>query len=371
MKTKFVLIVLTALAIASCTKKPIEQPPQGVQVKQVEAGPSTAAGSLRYSGSVMPDSQVVLSFRIPGYVSSVMQIRGEDGKMRTIDEGDQVQKGAVLVRMRPSEYQDKVAQSTAQIAAAEAEFQKAKLDYDRATNLYASQSLTKPEYDGAVAQYEASQAKVNAARAQTDEAKIAVHDTMLVAPFTGDIVSKTVEVGSFMGPGLPAFGMTNTDTVKIIMGVPDIVVRSLKVSQPVAVSVDAFPNRKFDARIARISSAADPRARNFDVEVSLPNADHSLKVGMIGSLQLLRNSEKTQTAVLVPLSAIVQSPEGKYGVFLVGKSSAGEIAQLRRVEVGSVEGSDIQITSGLAAGDTVITTGATLLKDGLRVEVLQ
>ena len=371
MNTKFVWIIVAALAVSSCAKKTIEQPPQGVQVKQVEAGPNPAAGSLRFSGSVLPDSQVALSFRIPGYVHSVMQIRGEDGRMRAIDEGDRVQKGAVLVRMRSSEYEDQVAKAAAQVAAAEAEFQKAKLDYDRATHLYASQSMTKPEYDSAVAQYEAAQGKADAARAQWSEAKTALNDTMLVAPFTGDIVSKTVEVGSFMGPGVPAIGMTDTDTVKIIMGVPDVVVGSLTISQPVEVGVDAFPNQQFNARITRISSAADPRTRNFEVEVSLPNPDHSLKVGMIGSLQLRRGSQEQQASVRVPLSAIVQSPDGKYGVFLVKESDAGKIAQLRKVEVGSVEGTDIQITNGLSAGDTVITTGATLLKDGLRVEVLQ
>ena len=369
MRTKIIL-VLTALLIASCAKKPIEQPPQGVQVTQVEMASGANSEGLRFSGSVMPDSQVMLSFRISGYVSSIMQIRGEDGRARTIDEGDKVKKGAVLVRIRPVEYREKVLQATSQTEAVEAEARKAKLDFERATRLFASQSMTKPQYDAAVAQYEATQAKVRAARAQSAEAEVALADTMLIAPFSGEIVSKTVELGAFVGPGVPVFAMTNTDSVKIIMGVPDIIVRSLKVSQPVAVSVDAFPNRTYDARITRMSSAADPRARNFEVEVSLPNPDHSLKVGMIGSLQLLPGDERPQPSVVVPLSAIVQSPNGKYGVFLVGKSSNGDVARLRSVEVGDVAGSDIQIKSGLAAGDTVITTGATLLKEGQRVEVL-
>ena len=371
MKTKIILMLLTVLATMNCEKKAIQQPPQGVQVRQVEAMQGTDNGGLRFSAALQPDSQVALSFRVPGYVTSIMQIRGEDGRIRTIDEGDRVNKGDVLVRIRSTEYDDKVDQATHVVEAAEAEAQKAKLDFDRATRLYESQSITKPKYDEAVAQYDATQARVKAARAETSEAKIAVKDTMLVAPFRGEIVSKSVEVGSFMGPGFPAVAMTNTDSVKFIIGVPDVMVHSMKVNQPVGVTIDAFPNRTFNAHISRISSAADARARNFDVEVSLPNPDHLLKVGMIGSLQLIASEQKQHSAVLLPISAIVQDPGGKYGVFLVTKSNTGEIAKIRRVDVGEVEGSDINIISGLAPGDTVITTGATLIKDGDPVEVIK
>jgi multidrug efflux system membrane fusion protein len=370
MKAK-IIFLLTVLIIAGCGKKQIEQPPQGVQVMRVEATPGGGASGLRFSGALMPDSQVILSFRIPGYVTSIMQIRGADGRTRTIDEGDRVKKGDVLVRIRPSEYKERMVSAKSQAEAAEAIAQKAKLDYDRATRLFASQSITKSDYDTAIAQYDATQAQVRAARGQASEAEIALHDTMLIAPFSGDIVNKSVELGALVGPGAQAFAITNTDIVKIVVGVPDLTVRSLKLLQPVALTVDAFPNRTFDARITRISSAADPRTRNFDVEVSLPNSDHSLKVGMIGSLQLLGIDKGQHPSVFVPLSAIVQAPDGKYGVFLVAKSNEAQIAQLQHVEVGTVEGSNIQVTRGITAKDVVITTGATLLKDGQRVEVLQ
>ena len=85
---------------------------------------------------------------------------------------------------------------------------------------------------------------------------------------------------------MPAFALAKTDVVKIVVGVPDTVVRSVKLGQPVDVAIDAFPTRTFHARISRMSSAADATTRNFEVEVAIPNHDHLLKVGMIGSLQL-------------------------------------------------------------------------------------
>ena len=205
--------------------------------------------------------------------------------MRDIAEGDRVSRGAVLVRIRSSEYADKVHQASSQAAAADAVFQKAKLDFDRATHLYDTQSLTKPDFDSARAQYDASQEQLKSARALTSEAEIALRDTSLIAPFDGDIVKKAVELGAFVGPGVPAFALAKTDIVKIVVGVPDTVVRSVKVGQPVDVAIDAFPTRTFHARISRMSSAADTITRNFEVEVAIPNRDHLLKVGMIGSLQ--------------------------------------------------------------------------------------
>ncbi len=199
-------------------------------------------------------------------------------------------------------------------------------------------------------------------------------DTTLVAPFSGDIVKKSVELGSFVGPGSPVFALANTDIVKIVVGVPDTAVRSIKVGQPVDVAIDAFPSRTFHARISRISSAADATTRNFDVEVAIPNRDHLLKVGMIGSLQLAHGegeSAKHAPVLLAPISAIVQANDGKYGVFVISKSGTGDIASLHDVEIGSVNGTDITVVSGLAAGDRIITSGANLLKDGQRVEVVQ
>ena len=328
---------------------------------------------MRFSAVVTPYAQVPLAFRIPGYVTSLKQVL-VDGSIRDIAEGDSVSKGAVLAHIRATEYQNKVRQASSEVESAQAAAVKAQLDFDRASRLYEAQSLTKPEFEAARAQHDGTQAQLRAAQAQTAEAQVCLGDTTLVAPFSGDIVKKSVELGSFVGPGSPAFELASTDVVKIVVGVPDTVVRSIKVGQPVDVAIDAFPSRTFHARISRISSAADTTTRNFDVEVAIPNRDQLLKVGMIGSLQLAHGeeaSEKHVSSLLAPLSAIVQANDGKYGVFVISTSSAGDIASLHSVEIGAVNGTDVIVVSGLSAGERIITTGANLLKDGQRVEVVQ
>ena len=372
MRHTIVMLLLISVVAGCGSNKPLQQPPQGVQAQAIDHQGSVGGAGLRFSAVVTPDSEVPLAFRIPGYVTSLKQVRGQDGRMRDLAEGDRVSRGAVLVHIRSSEYEDKVHQASSQAAAAEAVAQKAKLDFDRATHLYDSQSITKPDFDSARAQYDASQEELKSARALTSEAEIALRDTSLTAPFDGDIVKKVVELGAFVGPGVPAFALAKTDVVKIVVGVPDTVVRSVKLGQPVDVAIDAFPTRTFHARISRMSSAADTTTRNFEVEVAIPNHDHLLKVGMIGSLQFANADGASRTsALLVPLSAVVQAKDGKYGVFVVSSSSAGEVARLLSVDIGAVNGSEITVVSGLETGERIITTGANLLKDGQRIEVLQ
>ena len=371
MKNAMVMVGL-AVVLAGCgSPRSLTQAPQAVQTQRINNAAASAAG-LRFSAVVTADAQVPLSFRIPGYVIALKQVRGQNGRLRDLAEGDRVEGGAVLARIRAAEYEDRVHQATSQTEAAQATAEKARLDFERATRLFASESMTKSDFDAARAQYDSTQAELRAARAQTAEAQVSLHDTTLVAPFSGDIVKKSVERGAYVGPGVGTFAIATTDLVKIVVGVPDTVVRSIRVGQPVEVAIDAFPARTFHARISRMSSAADVVTRNFDVEVAIPNRDHLLKVGMIGSLQLSYGEQQARASILqVPLSAIVQAKDGKYGVFVVSGANGGDVASLRNVEIGAVNGTEIAVVSGLTAGEQIITAGSNLLKDGQRVEVVR
>ena len=92
------------------------------------------------------DLEVPLSFRVPGYAIALKQVRGENGHMRDVAEGDCVSGGVVLARIRSSEYQDRVHQASSQAGSVEAVLDKATLDFERAQRLYADQSLTKPDF---------------------------------------------------------------------------------------------------------------------------------------------------------------------------------------------------------------------------------
>ena len=112
----------------------------------------------------------------------------------------------MLVRIRPAEYQDKVRQASSEAEAAQAAAEKAKLDFERATRLYESKSLTKPEFDAAKAQYDSDPGTGKGRTCRRPVKPRSLCATRhFVAPFNGEIVKKSAELGAFVGPGVPVF----------------------------------------------------------------------------------------------------------------------------------------------------------------------
>src|SRR5579884_4254732 len=97
MKKIAITLLIAPLMVGCHSSRPIQQAPQAVQVMRMEAQAGTTDGALRFSAVVTPDAEAPLSFRIPGYVVSLKQVRGQDGRMRDLAEGDRVSRGAVLV----------------------------------------------------------------------------------------------------------------------------------------------------------------------------------------------------------------------------------------------------------------------------------
>jgi len=369
MRTSQVILMSTCI-LAGCSQRTPPKPAPAVRVEVVSSGLG-ASGKVVYSAVAQPKATVPLAFRIPGYVTQLMMVSSGDGMSRALGEGDRVRRGDVVARLRESEYRDKVDQATGQMRAARAAAEKARLDFERATRLFATQSITRPEMESATAKHDAARAELASAAAALEEARVALRDTALVAPVDGEVLKKSVEPGAFMGPGMPAFVVGDVSSIKVVLGLPDVALHAVKVGLPVAVTTDALTGRTFTARVSRIAAVADPATRNFDVEVELPNADRVWKPGMIASVEL--NAAADQAAVpLLPLTAFVQGPGGgdRFGVMVVEGDGANAPVKLREVQVGDVVGNRVAVTRGLTAGERVVTTGASLVIDGERVEVM-
>jgi multidrug efflux system membrane fusion protein len=324
----------------------------------------------KYSASIVPYSQVDLAFQSSGYLDHVLQVRSANGGMRNVDPGDWARKGTVLAVVRQDSYQDKLGQAQAQLSRAQAEREKAKLSFDRVSALYSAQSATKPDLDSAKAQLDSTTASVSGAEAQEGEARTALADCSLRAPFDGWIVKRTVDAGSFVGPATNGFTIANTRTVKAMFGVPDTSIGRVSVGQPLTITTDAL-SQAFRGRVTAISPAADPKSRVFSVELTIDNPKNFLKSGMIATLAL-DGAKLPQSVSAVPLSAVIRDPQKTDGFAVMVATGDSEIesARIRSVQPGSVYGNMIGISGGLQPGEKVITTGVTLIKDGASVRVI-
>jgi RND family efflux transporter MFP subunit len=365
-----ILLIAAGLAfgLTACQEAGSE-PKAPTPVRVAEVNTISAGNAVRYSANIVPYAQVDLAFKSGGYVKSIRQVKGADGRIRNIDAGDWVTKDTILAVVDQQDYANKLEQANAQLERAQAEYEKAKLSFDRTDALYASKSATKPDYDSAKAQLDSTAASVTSAKAQIGDAQIALGYCSLRAPFDSWIVDRSVDVGALVGPAMKGFSVADTRSVKAVFGLPDISIRQVKLGQTMAITTDAVSG-EFRGRVTSISPAADPKSRVYSVEVTIQNPHNSLKSGMIASLAV-GGEELANPVLAVPLSSVIRnSAGGGFAVMLAVGSGDTLSARIRPVELGEAYGNMIGITRGLDAGDKVVTTGVTLIKDGDTVRVI-
>ena len=323
---------------------------------------------LRYSASVLPFAEATLSFKSAGYVTEIKQVMGADGRRRDIGSGDYVSRGTVLAQIRHQDLKNQLDQATATLSLAQAQYAEATKDYERAKTLYASESLTKPDFDRAQAKFDSTLAAVDQAKANLRQAQLALQDADLTAPFSGYILARNIELGNLAAPGTPAFAIADTSAVKISFGVPEYAVRRLHLGQQFNIHLQDDP-KEYNGRVTSIAASADEKNRVFAIEVTVPNPKASLKPGMIASLSLTGVHKAPLPSV--PLSAVVADPAspGRYAVFIASEQTGKWIAHLREVTLGETHESDVAV-DGLKPGEKVVVVGAAGLKDGDFIQVV-
>jgi len=417
---------VSEVAMFKPRSKAVEKTAVPVKVAVVELN-AAGSGEQRYSATIIPRTEVELAFKVGGYVEAIEQVRGVDGRMRDLQEGDRITAGAVLARVRQSDYQVKFKQaesqaheanssidvskaqyqealsgitsSKAQLAETEAAYEKAKLDFDRAQSLYASQSLTKASYDSAKEKYDATSAQVAAARSQVrvieakadsaksqiqviearsrvaqavvQEAVIPLQDTALRAPLGGVVLQKSIEKGTLVSPGKTGFIVADTSSVKAVFGVADVSVPEMKLGKTLSIETETLPGTEFHGQITSVFPAADPKSRAFNVEVAIPNPNFLLLPELVVSLKVgVKQASAAQP--VAPLNAVMKAkgdPNG-YAVFVLEEQGGRQVARLREVKLGESYGNTVAVTEGLKPGDRVITMGGTMVNDGDQVKVI-
>jgi len=417
-------LFLTAI-VGGCGHKQPDKRVVPVKVASVEL--NAASTETKYSATIIPRTEVELAFKVGGYVDALRKVRGVDGKMRDVQEGDRISVGSVLARVRQSDYQVKFKQAESQasearsgidvskaqyeealsgvdstkakLVEAEADYLKAKLDFDRAENLFASHSMTKSDYDSAKAQYDMANAKVAAARSQVQviqakadsakaniyvvqaksqsaqavvlETQIPLHDTELKSPLNGLVLQKSIEKGTLVSSGDKAFVVADTSSVKAVFAVADVALGEMKLGSELSVVSESMPGKEFQGQITSVFPAADSKNRSFNVEVTIANPDYLLRPNMIVSLRVA-TKQATPAQPVVPLNAVIQSKSNAngYAVIVVVQEGGREVARLRDVKLGESFGNAVAVAEGLKQGDRVIVTGGTMVNDGGEVKVI-
>lgn len=363
--------VLTAAGCSGGDSAAASREPVAVTIQTVSGGIEARTGA--YTASFEPAQQVAVAFQVGGYIDSITQVMGADGRKRDLQGGDWVKDHQPLAAIKCDVYQAQANQYASALNGVQAELARAKKDFDRDTALMNQQIIARAAYDATTQRLQTAQAQVHQEEAALKQAQLNVGYCDLASPMDGMILDRKIEVGTLVAPNTVAFQVADISDMKAVFGVSDMHVAQLKQGQTQALSCEAIPGTELSGKITRVAPNADLTTRIFDVEVTVPNKAGKIRSGMVASLQLgdAGSSPSAVTAAL-PLNAIVRPPhdQNDFAVYVVEDNNGKNFAHLRKVQLGNIVGNEILVSSGVKLGDRVILRGATMVGEGDEVKII-
>ncbi|CAG5012899.1 Multidrug resistance protein MdtA [Dyadobacter sp. CECT 9275] len=296
---------------------------------------ANADQQLTRTGSLIPFKQADIMATSAGKVISVKY-----------ELGSYVKKGATVVSV-DSRLKELTLQAT------ELNINKLKKDTDRYSKLLAGNAATEIQVNDTKYNYE------NALN-QAEQIKQQISDATVEAPISGRIIKKNIEPGEYVNVGTSLGTILDVSRLKVQVMISENDVYKLKEGQHVKVKTDIYPDKTIDGTISYIAPQGD-ESHNYPVELVITNSDQ-LRAGTFVTVSFPQKS--AQKTLQIPRSALVESIRNPY-VYVV----EGKIARQRKIEVGRELGDNIEVLSGLATGETVITSGQINLSEGAAVQV--
>lgn len=348
-------VLLVLLATVGCAKDEVvqvEPPPRPIKIFRLEG--NLAEARPDYPGRIKAVKVVELAFEVGGRIIDW-----------NVDEGQRVQKGQVLARLDPRDYQAKVEAARARLRLAQAE-------YRRESKLFASGSGTQRDLDVATRSRDVSQAELRIAQK-------ALEDTKLRALFDGVIARKLVTDFRTVAAREPVLLLQDESVMEVIVDVPerDLAGRRDEVSfeefneraKPM-VELSALPGNKFPVALTELATAADPSTRTFRATFSMRKPERiGVLSGMTARLMLTGLEAAPPDEVLVPVEAVIADSDAEPFVWQVDQESM-TVSKLP-VVAGAVTGDRIVIEDGLQGGEAIAMSGVHLLNEGMQVRELK
>ena len=323
--------------IAACGDKvpsANEAPPATIVVMS-KVAPVEWRDTIEALGTARANESVTLTAKVSETVRKV-----------GFDSGDVVRAGDVIVDLS----------SGAQLAGLEearAAYQEAERQLARGQELAQKQLISASLLD-------TQRSTRDAAKARMDVVRASLSDRVITAPFDGILGLRRVSPGSLVTPGTPIATLDDISVIKLDFTVPERYLAVLSKGQDVAAHSDTYPDRDFAGKVASVDSRVDPVTRSVTVRAELPNPDRLLRPGMLLSVRLYQAPRMT---IVVPEIAVIQVGTDAF----VYRVAEDQTASRVKVALGARRRGEVEIASGLSAGDTIVTEGAVKLRDGARV----
>ena len=263
-----------------------------------------------------------------------------------VEEGDRVREGDILVRLGKEELKLRLLQ--AQVA-----LQQVNATFTRTKALHDSRMVSEAEF-------ETIRHQVENARVSLDEVKLSLAYADIRAPISGVVMLRLVEVGDLIRPNQQVLELADLEPLLARIHVPEKRMHQIREGQEARVLIESLPDEKFAGEIRMISPGVDPQSGTVKVTLEIPDALGRLKPGMFASVSIITDRH-LNTLIIPKKGLIIETDEDDVYVVAEGK------ARRTRVELGFVEGDQVEVVQGLEEGNQVITVGQDGLKNGMAV----
>jgi len=346
-----------------------DKPSVAVEVTPVRKTTIREIGT--FTGTLLPKSQYVVAPKIAGRLEKLY-----------VNIGDTVERGQIIALIDDDEFVQQVDQARAELDVARANTEEntsvlnlARREFERAQSLREKKIVSEAELDAAEAQYKAALARQKVASAQVAQkeselktAQVRLGYTRIQASWENGngprvVGERFADEGTMMTANTPIVSVIDISALKAVIHVIERDYPRMKPDQPAIIATDAFPDKVFTGKIARIAPLLKETARQARVEIDIPNPDTMLKPGMFVRVNIEFNRHENVT--VVPVDSLMKDGDG-WILFLIDKEQMR--AQRVPVKLGIVDGATAEITEPSISG-LVVTVGQHLLDDGAAISL--
>ncbi len=344
--------------------------PRGVEVRVATASTSRGGGmtgdGITANGYVVAQTKASVSAKIAGRLVYL-----------GVHEGSLVRSGQIIARIESDIYAAATEVSRADIGRLNVELAQARRDLERAEKLKADQLISTHDLENAQTRADLAAAALTSARAQLRVTEANLENTRVRAPFDGTVLRKDAEVGEIVAPAAAGGGLTRTAivtmadlrTLEVEVDVNEAYIAQIRNGQEGRVTLDAYPDTSFRARVRQIVPTADRQKATVLVKVSILDRDPRILPEMGAKVLFLRDTAApavaaAPTRVTIPSGAVVRSGD-RTSVWVV---TGGTLAS-RDIQLGAMRGDQYEVTQGLSGGETVVVEPGPGLKQGQKARV--
>ncbi|MES3000237.1 MAG: efflux RND transporter periplasmic adaptor subunit [Pseudomonadota bacterium] len=323
---------------------------QYVRTATVRAG--GAGQVLTLPGTLQGFVQAPVSARAGGYL-----------RRWTKDIGSRVQQGELLAEIESPELDQQLSQAEAARNQQAASLELTRTTVERWEALRKRDAVSQQELEERRSAYTQARANLAGAEANVERLRQLGAFKRVVAPFSGVITKRNVDIGDLIDSNKPLFLLSQTDTLRVYVNVPQAYAQLVKTGQAAVVTQAELRGRKFKGQVARTAASIDAGSRTMQVEVQLPNSDGALLPGAFVNVEL---AAAPSGALTVPSNALLFRSQGT----LVAKVDAGGAVAMQPVRIGRNYGESVEILDGLSGNESLVLNPSDSLANGDKVQVI-